>query len=105
MRGSDEGTSQINGSMSVAKDTSNFINERAKVSFIAAAQTAQGQVTNGTVLGAHLGGVQGYLVYKLLVANIANQTGHLTVIDAGNGEVLYTSEDKPLGFFGQSLMH
>ncbi|MFL6480834.1 MAG: hypothetical protein ACJ70S_06985 [Nitrososphaera sp.] len=49
--------------------------------------------------------MQDYLVYKLLVANIANPTGHLTVIDTGNGEVLYTSEDKPLGFFGQSLMH
>jgi hypothetical protein len=40
----------------------------------------------------------------LLVAKIANQTGHLTVIDAGNGEVLYNFEDKPLGFFDQSLM-
>ena len=56
MREPDEGTSQINGSMSVAKDTSNFINKRAKVSFVAAAQTAQGEVTNGTVIGGHLSG-------------------------------------------------
>jgi hypothetical protein len=56
MRGSNEGTPQINESMSVAKDRSNFINERAKVSFVAAAQTAQEHVTNGTVIGGPLSG-------------------------------------------------
>jgi type II secretory pathway pseudopilin PulG len=94
---------QINGSVSVANETSNFINENVKVPFVEAAQTAQGQVTNGTVLGGHLGVVQGYLVYKFfVVANNANQAGHLTVIDAGNGDVLYTSEGQPLGSFGHS---
>jgi type II secretory pathway pseudopilin PulG len=94
---------QINGSVSVANETSNFINENVKVPFVEAAQTAQGQVTNGTVLGGHLGVVQGYLVYKFFVAaNNANQAGHLTVIDAGNGDVLYTSEGQLLGSFGHS---
>jgi uncharacterized membrane protein YkoI len=105
MRWSGEGIPQINGSVSVANETSNFINENVKVPFVAAAQTAQGQVTNGSVFGGHLGVVQGYLVYKFFVANIANQTGHLTVIDAGNGQVLYTSEGQPLGFFGHSSMY
>jgi uncharacterized membrane protein YkoI len=103
--GSGEGIPQINGSVSVANETSNFINENVKVPFVAAAQTAQGQVTNGSALGGHLGVVQGYLVYKFFVANIANQTGHLTVIDAGNGQVLYTSEGQPLGSFGHSSMY
>ena len=93
---------QINGSVSLANETSNFINENVKVPFVAAAQTAQGQVANGTVLGGHLGVVQGYLVYKVFVADTANQAGHLTVIDAGNGDVLYTSEGQPLGSFGPS---
>src|SRR5919106_2085811 len=98
-----EGIPQINGSVSLANEASNFINENVNVSFVAAAQTAQGQVTNGTVLGGHLGVVQGYLVYKFfVVANNANQAGHLTVIDVGNGEVLYTSEGHPLGSFGHS---
>ena len=104
MGGSDEGTPQINGSMSVAKETSNFINERAKVSFVAAAQTAQGQVTNGTVLGGHIGIVQGYLVYTFFAADAANQMGHLVVVDAGNGDVLYTSEGQSLGSFGNPMM-
>ena len=46
-----EGLPQINGSVSIANETSNFVNENVKVSFLAAAQTAQGQVTIGTVLG------------------------------------------------------
>jgi uncharacterized membrane protein YkoI len=94
---------QINGSVSVVNETSNFINENVKVPFVEAAQTAQGQVTNGTVLGGHLGVVQGYLVYKFfVVANNADQAGHLAVIDAGNGDVLYTSEGQSLGSFGHS---
>jgi hypothetical protein len=105
MMWSGEGIPQINGSVSVANETSNFINENVKVPFVAAAQTAQGQVTNGSVLGGHLGMVQGFLVYKFFVAGIANQTGHLTVIDAGNGQVLYTSEGQPLGSFGHSSMY
>ena len=105
MMWSDQGIPQINGSVSVANETSNFINENVKVPFVSAAQTAQGQVTNGSALGGHLGVVQGYLVYKFFVANIANQIGHLTVIDAGNGEVLYTSEGQPLGSFGHLSMY
>lgn len=97
---SGEAIPQINGSVSVANETSSFINENIKVPFVAAAGTAQGQVADGKVLGGHLGVVQGYLVYTFFVANTANQTGYLTVVDTGNGEVLYTSEGQPLGSFG-----
>jgi uncharacterized membrane protein YkoI len=99
-----EGMPQINGSVSVANEASNFINENVKVSFVAAAQTAQGQVTNGTVLGGHLGVVQGYLVYTFFVSDIGNQTGHLVIVDAGNGNVLYTSEGQSFGSFGHPMM-
>src|SRR5215213_4275839 len=99
-----EGMPQINGSVSLANEASNFINENVKVSFVAAAQTAQGQVTNGTVLGGHISIVQGYLVYTFFTADAANQTGHLVVVDAGNGNVLYTSEGQSLGSFGHPMM-
>jgi hypothetical protein len=104
MSWSGQGLPQINGSVSLANEASNFINENVKVSFVAAAQTAQGQVTNGTVLGGHIGIVQGYLVYTFFAADAANQTGHLVVVDAGNGHVLYTSEGKSLGSFGNPMM-
>ncbi len=99
-----EGIPQINGSVSLANEASNFINENVNMTFVAAAQTAQEQVTNGTVLGGHLGVVQGYLVYTFFVADTGNQTGHLVVVDAGNGNVLYTSEGQSFGSFGHPMM-
>src|SRR5215207_7794197 len=104
MRSFGEGIPQINGSVSLANEASNFINENVNVSFVAAAQTAHGQVTNGTVLGGHLGVVQGYLVYTFFVADTGNQMGHLVVVDAGNGNVLYTSEGQSFGSFGHPMM-
>lgn len=98
-----EGMPEINGSVSVANETSDIVHENVKVPFVAAAETAQGQVDDGRVLGGHLGVVQGYLVYTFFVANTGNQTGHLVIVDAGNGEVLYTSESQPLGSFGHSM--
>ena len=99
-----EGIPQINGSVSITNEASNFINENVNVSFVEAAQTAQGQVTNGTVLGGHLNIVQGYLVYTFFVADTGSQTGHLTIVDAGNGDVLYTSEGQAFGSFGHPMM-
>lgn len=100
-----EGMPQINGSVSIANQTSNLINENVKVSFVTAAETAQGQVDNGRVIGGHLSVIQGYLVYTFFVTNTANQTGHITIVDAGNGDVLYTSEGQPLGSFGVPYGH
>ena len=69
--------------------------------FITAAQTAQNQIANGTVLGGHIGVTQGYLTYTYFVANPTNDTAHIVIIDAGNGQVLYTSEGKQIGSWGQ----
>lgn len=104
MTGFGEGIPQINGSVSVVNETSNFIKENVKVSFVAAAQTAQGQVANGTVLGGHLGVVQGYLVYTFFMADADNQRGHLVIVDAGNGDVLHTSEGRSFSSFGPPMM-
>jgi uncharacterized membrane protein YkoI len=100
-----EGMPRINGSVSVANQTISFINENVRVEFVAAAETAQGQVDGGRVLGGHLGVVQGYLVYTFFVANMGNQTGHLVIVDAGNGDVLYTSEGHAFGSFGPMAGH
>ena len=46
---------------------------------------------------------QGYLVYKFFAINPTNQTGYKTIVDAGNGAVLYKSEDiKMMNFFDNS---
>jgi uncharacterized membrane protein YkoI len=97
------GMPEIKGSVSVANEASNFINENVRVSFVSAAETAQNQVADGKVLAGRLGVVQGYLVYTFFVANTSNQTVHLTLIDAGNGAALYASDDQPMGSFGHSM--
>lgn len=84
-----EGMPQMNGSVNAANEASSFINENVKVSFVAAAETAQGEVTDGSVLEGHLGVMHGYLVYTFFVANTANQTGYLVIVDAGNGGALH----------------
>jgi hypothetical protein len=95
---------KINGSISVEQTATNFMNDNLKVSFPQAAEIAAKQIANGIVVGGHLGVVQGYLAYTFLVLNHQNQnhTRHLTIIDAGNGKVLYTSQGVSGSSFGQS---
>ena len=92
--------SRINGSVSIVDNISNFLKENTKIPFIAAAETAQQQITNGTVLGGRLGVIQGYLTYMYLVVNPTDETVHKVIIDAGNGKVLGTSEGPSLDSFG-----
>lgn len=96
---------KINGSINVRDGIRNLFTENAKTPFITAAQTAQNQIANGTVLGGHISVTQGYLTYTYLVANPTNDTAHMVIVDAGNGKVLYTSSGQQMGgggFFGPS---
>lgn len=88
----------INGSVNVRDGIKNFFAENAKTPFVTAAQTAQDQITNGAVLGGHIGVTQGYLTYTYFVVDPANDGAYKVIIDAGNGQVLYASEGKQMGF-------
>ena len=94
---------KINGSVNVREGVKNFFVENAKTPFITAAQTAQSQIANGTVLGGHIGVTQGYLTYTYFVANPTNDTVHMVIVDAGNGQDLYTSEGKQIGSWDQPM--
>jgi uncharacterized membrane protein YkoI len=100
----------LNGSVSIQNATNDFIRENIQVSFTDAANTAQSQVDGGTVVGGKLGVIQGYLVYTFNVANYDAGTSRVVIVDAGNGGVLYTSDEMPLryggfGGFGCDPMH
>jgi uncharacterized membrane protein YkoI len=82
---------KITGSINVIQTTKNIIKDTLNISFSQAADIAGKQITNGTVIGGHLGVVQGYLVYTFFGVNSGTQTAYHTIIDAGNGKVLYTS--------------
>jgi hypothetical protein len=94
---------KINGSVNVRDGIKNFFAENAKTPFITGAQTAQDQIANGTVLGGHIGVTQGYLTYTYFVANPTNDTAHKVIVDAGNGQVLHTSEGKQIDSGAQSM--
>jgi hypothetical protein len=94
---------KINGSVNVRDEIKNFFVENAKTPFLTGAQTAQGQIANGTVLGGHIGLTQGYLTYTYIVANPTNDMVHRVIIDTGNGQVLHTSEGKQIGSLGKSM--
>jgi uncharacterized membrane protein YkoI len=100
----DYGTIPItNGSVNVGDNIKNFLKENTKIPFVAAAETAQKQITNGTVLGGHLGVTQGYLTYTYLVVDSAKEIVYRVIIDAGNGQVLYTSEGRQIGSSGHPM--
>jgi len=84
---------QLKGSVSIQNATNDFVKNNVKVSLVDAANTAKGQVTNGVVTGGRLTEVQGYLAYVFTVANYDAGTMKMVVVDAGNGSVLYTSND------------
>ncbi len=75
-----------------------------KTSFVQAADIAAGQSNNDTILlDGHLGVDQGYLVYKFFSLNPTNHTGYKTIVDAGNGAMLYKTEDiQMMNFFDKS---
>jgi hypothetical protein len=94
---------KVNGSVNVRDGIKSFLVENTKVPFITGAQTAQDQIANGTVLGGHIGTTQGYLTYTYLVVSPTNDTAHKVIVDAGNGQVIHTSEGKQLGSVARSM--
>jgi hypothetical protein len=47
---------------------------------------------------------RGYLTYTYLVVDPVKETGQKVIVDAGNGQLLYTSEGQPMGSFSQLPM-
>ncbi len=96
-----EQSPKINGSINVLEKAQAAIENDLKTSFVQAADIAARQSNNDTILlGGHLGVDQGYLVYKFFAVNPTNHTGYKTIVDAGNGAVLYKTEDiQMMNFF------
>jgi hypothetical protein len=89
-----EQSPKINGSINVLEKAQDAIENDLKISFVQAADIATGQSNNDTILlDGYLGVRQGNLVYKFFSLNPTNQTGYKITVDAGNGAVLYKTED------------
>jgi uncharacterized membrane protein YkoI len=81
----------IDGSVNITEQVANQILSEAKVAFPEAAATAAGAVDNGKVINGNLGVIEGFLVYSFTVVDDENKI-FTVIVDAGNGEVLHTSE-------------
>jgi len=80
----------LTGSVQVFPKLSQIIQSKANVSLSAAATSAEKAVgPNSHVISAHLGVVNGFLVYTAHVVD-ANNNSHRVIVDAGNGKVLST---------------
>ncbi|MEW5840705.1 PepSY domain-containing protein [Nitrososphaera sp.] len=90
---------KINGTVNAGQTMKDFLNSNLKVTLSQASDTAQKQVDGGKVVGGHLGVVQGYLVYTFKVINPDKETANMVIVDAGDGKVLFKSEDMSLGGF------
>lgn len=92
--------SQITGSINTKQIAKDLLNENLNATFVDAADIAENQVANGTVISGNLSVVQGYLVYNTTVANINSNTAYNVIIDPSNARVLAASQGMPLGTVG-----
>lgn len=88
--GSSSGQTTIQGSINLPR----MILSSVKTGFTSAATTAAGQVPNGQVLAGGLVVQQGYAVYAFKVTD--GTSVYSVIVDAGNGQVLKTSQGHPL---------
>jgi uncharacterized membrane protein YkoI len=82
----------LTGSVQVFPRLSQVIQSKANVSLSDAATSAQKTVgANSHVISAHLGIVNGFLVYVAHVVD-ANNNIHRVIVDAGNGKILSATQ-------------
>lgn len=94
---------KITGSVNIAQAMKDYIKDHQTTSFSEAASIVEKQVTNGAVVGGHVGVVQGYLVYNFFVIDTENDKGYSIMVDAGDGKILQKSDGIDLKDFGKSF--
>ncbi|MEO9363078.1 MAG: PepSY domain-containing protein [Nitrososphaera sp.] len=85
----------IVGSINVRQAAKTFMSEHLRLTLTDASKAAESQ-GNGTAVKGSLGVVNDYLVYTITMANMNDGTIHKVIVDAGNGNVLYTSSATPM---------
>ena len=91
----------LTGSVQVFPKLSQTIQSKANVSLSTAATNAEKSVgPSSHATSAHIGIVNGHLIYSVRIVDSNNNT-HRVVVDAGNGKVL-SSQQVP---FGNPLLH
>ena len=88
-------TPQIQGSVNLLQLMQSSVKEK----FADAENVALSKIPNGSVINGKLGVVQGSLVYQFTIVDDKN-LAYQVIVDAGNGNVLYTSTGHQMGTEG-----
>ena len=83
---------QINGTLNIKDGINSFLTKNISVPFTTAAQMAQKEITNGTIINGKMDITQGYVTYNFGILNSSNGMLYKVIIDPGNGSVLYKSQ-------------
>jgi hypothetical protein len=83
---------RINGTLNIKDGINSFLTKNISVPFTTAAQTAQKEITNGTIINGKMDITQGYVTYNFGILNSSNGMLYKVIIDPGNGSVLYKSQ-------------
>ena len=93
----------ISGSIPLQSIVSQALRSEIQVSMAEAITTVQNTTgENSSVVAAYLSPLQGFLVYNIGVID-ANNTLYKSIVDPGNGEILYTSEGRQLDSFNHLM--
>jgi hypothetical protein len=86
------GSENVTSSINLMNIISNAIGSQIKVSLSNATTTAETSVGNDShAVAAHIGGVNGYLVYTIFVLD-PNMNFNTVIVDPGNGQVLSSKQ-------------
>ena len=96
------GDENITSSINLMNIISNAIGSQIKVSLSNATTTAETSVGNNShAVAAHIGDVNGYLVYTIFVLD-PNMNFNTVIVDPGNGQVL---SSKQISMEEHAMMH
>jgi hypothetical protein len=96
------GDENVTSSINLMNIISNAIGSQIKVSLSNATTTAETSVGNNShAVAAHIGDVNGYLVYTIFVLD-PNMNFNTVIVDPGNGQVL---SSKQMSMEEHSMMH
>jgi hypothetical protein len=83
----------VTSSINLMNIISNALGSQIKVSLGNATTTAESSVGNNShAVAAHLGDVNGYLVYTIFVLDPTNMNFNTVIVDPGNGQVLSSKQ-------------
>ncbi|WP_158384956.1 PepSY domain-containing protein [Candidatus Nitrososphaera evergladensis] len=88
------------GRINLKQAAVDFINGNLNATLFDAAEAAERQVQNSTVIAGRLDAVEGYLAYNITVADTDNNVTYRVYVDPSDGKIVSTSVGRPVSALG-----